>query len=143
MWRPVRTLVSMTTPSGRAHVPGSMPPPGSRASGRATVGAGAPSARRPVDSPPGGPGGPGKPPVYGRPGGRRGPRPRWGRIALVGAAALALIVLLGGFGVYLYAQKLYGQVGRTDAFGGINTSRPPVSAPGAMNILLLGSDSRD
>ncbi|GIH13115.1 hypothetical protein Raf01_12870 [Rugosimonospora africana] len=89
---------------------------------------------------PGGPQGPG-----GSPGrqyrGRR--RPHWGRIALVAGAAVALIAVLAGFGVFLYSRHLDSQIGRTDPFSKITGDRPPVLAKGAMNILLLGSDSRD
>jgi LCP family protein required for cell wall assembly len=98
---------------------------------------------------PGGPSGPGGPPPYapsgspyrgGRGGGRR---PRWGRITLVGLLALLMIMLLGGFGFYLYANHLDSQISRTDPFSQITGGRPARVAPGAMNILLLGSDSRN
>jgi LCP family protein required for cell wall assembly len=111
-----------------------------------------PTGRRPIDGSVGGPprggsgggrgpGGPG-----GNPGGRqyRGrPRPRWGRIALVAGAAVALVVLLAGFGIFLYSRNLDSRVARTDPFSQITNGRPPVLAKGAVNILLLGSDSRD
>jgi LCP family protein required for cell wall assembly len=58
-------------------------------------------------------------------------------------AAVALIAVLSGFGVFLYSRHLDSQIGRTDPFGQITGGRPPVLAKGAMNILLLGSDSRD
>jgi LCP family protein required for cell wall assembly len=70
-------------------------------------------------------------------------RVRWGRLAVVAGAALTLVMLLGGFGVYLYTQSLQAKLHRTDAFAGITTGRPPVLVPGAVNILLLGSDSRN
>jgi LCP family protein required for cell wall assembly len=126
---------------------------GRRVSGRASVSGSAGTSARLASAAPAsvgrarvGGGGGGRPPVPGRPSGnnyRGRPRPRWGRIALVLGVAFGLVVLLGGFGVYLYAQNLDGQVQRTDAFAGVTGSRPPVVAPGAMNILLLGSDSRD
>jgi LCP family protein required for cell wall assembly len=123
----------MTTPTGRARVPGSP-----SATGRAAVGVAQPEA-------PGGPAGPGtRPPVPGgTPYRRRGPRPRWGRIALVAGLALALLGLIGGFAAYLYADHLDGQITRTDPFAQITGGRPAKVAPGAMNILLLGSDSRN
>jgi LCP family protein required for cell wall assembly len=138
--------------SGRASVPGpgqppSDPGPTGRASvgrasvGRASVGAG--SGRASVGgSQPGGPNGPGGRPPTGTPyRGKR--RPRWGRIALVGLLALALVGLLGGFGAYLYASHLDSQVNRTDPFSQITGGRPPKVSQGAMNIMLFGSDSRN
>jgi LCP family protein required for cell wall assembly len=71
------------------------------------------------------------------------PRPRWGRIALVLGVAVGLVALLCGFGVFLYANNLNGKVGRTDPFSQITGGRPPVLVNGALNMLLLGSDSRD
>src|SRR2546421_5179442 len=123
----------MTTPSGRARVPASSP-----VSGRATVGVAQPAG-------PGGPGGPGtRPPAPGgTPYGRRPVRPRWGRIALVGGLALLRVGILAGCGVYLYATHLDDQIPRTDPFAQITGGRPAKIAPGAMNILLLGSDPRD
>lgn len=70
-------------------------------------------------------------------------RPRWGRIALVVCLALVLIAGIGGFFGYMYVNKLDNQVPRIDPFGQINADRPEKVAPGASNILLLGSDSRD
>ncbi|OLB80099.1 MAG: transcriptional regulator [Actinobacteria bacterium 13_2_20CM_2_71_6] len=132
----------MTTPTGRAKVPGTPATSGRASVGRATVG-----LAQPGDSGPGGrgPGGPGaRPPV---PGGTpyrgKGRRPRWGRIALVGVLALTLIGLLGGFGAYLYANHLDSQISRTDPFSQITGGRPAKVSPGAMNILMLGSDSRN
>jgi hypothetical protein len=105
--------------------------------GRAKVGV-------PRTASPAGPGG--RPPANGGTGGRRGrgrPQPKWGRIALVAGVALALLVGLGGFGIYLYAHNLNSKIARTDPFSQITGGRPPVLAKGAMNMLLLGSDSRD
>ena len=93
---------------------------------------------------PGGPGGAGpRPPVPGAPPRRPGPRPRWGRIALVAAVALVLLLGGGGFAAYLYANHLDDQINRTDPFSQITGGRPANVAPGAMNVLMLGSDSRD
>ena len=193
----------MTTPSGRARVPGSSQPASGRArvsgsegaannsgaakdSGKAADKAesGAPADKSPASgaaeaapkSPsavgrarpaeragtavgrarPGRPseggsgGGPvrpgGRPPVPGGEPGRqyRGKRrPRWGRIALVLGLALGLVALLCGFGLFLYSRNLDSRVGRTDPFSEITGGRPPILVKGAMNILLLGSDSRD
>jgi LCP family protein required for cell wall assembly len=124
--------------SGRAAVPGPEGAP-SRISGRASV---------PVTPPGGTPlygGGPGGPHRPGGPvrGGKRGPRPRWGRIALVAAAALALLGLLGAGGVWVYVHKLDGNIGRTDPFSQITGGRPAKTVDGSLNILLVGTDSRD
>ncbi|RIV36819.1 LytR family transcriptional regulator [Micromonospora radicis] len=71
-------------------------------------------------------------------------RPRWRRIALVSFLVLALI---GGGGLVaggLYYRSVESDIDRVDAFDGIPAeSRPEVVATGAMNIMLLGSDSRD
>jgi LCP family protein required for cell wall assembly len=56
---------------------------------------------------------------------------------------VALVGLLAGFGIFLYSRNLDSKIGRTDPFSEITGGRPPVLAKGAMNILLLGSDSRD
>ncbi|GAA5189360.1 LCP family protein [Rugosimonospora acidiphila] len=58
-------------------------------------------------------------------------------------AAVALVAVLSGFGIFLYSRHLDSQIARTDPFSQITGGRPPVVAKGAMNILLLGSDSRD
>ncbi len=128
-------MSASTPPSGRASVPGANPSgraavPGARPAGRAAAGT-YPDAR---------PVGPTPPPrgnSYGR---RGGPRPRWGRIALV--AALALL-LLGGGGAFWYYKSIDNNVARTDPFAAITGARPDRIAKGAQNILLLGSDSRD
>lgn len=86
--------------------------------------------------------------VYGSPGrsGAYRPRrtgPRWGRILLVLISLVALVLLLfGGCGA-VYATQLNGKLHRTDAFAGIEGERPAQGAGDAMNILVLGSDSRD
>ncbi len=74
---------------------------------------------------------------------RRKVRPRWGRIALVVVAFLALIgLLVAGYGVY-YVNALDDKVKRTDPFSAITGDRPAKVVDGALNILVLGSDSRD
>jgi len=74
---------------------------------------------------------------------RRKARPRWGRIALVVVAFLALIGLfVAGYGVY-YVNSLDNKVKRTDPFSAITGDRPAKVVDGAVNILVLGSDSRD
>ncbi|MGN9808284.1 LCP family protein [Micromonospora sp. BQ11] len=71
-------------------------------------------------------------------------RPRWQRVALVTVLVLALI---GGVGVVaggLYLRSVESDIERVDAFDGVpEQSRPQVVVKGAMNIMILGSDSRD
>ncbi|MDH6463478.1 LCP family protein required for cell wall assembly [Micromonospora sp. A200] len=130
--------------AGRAAVPGP-----DRAAGRAR-----PSEtqwypsyddERPRSGGPGGPGGPGTPPGPGGPGGpgRRGPRPRWGRIGLVAGVAVLVLALLGGLGAWVYTDNLDKDLARTDPFSEITGGRPAKAVNGALNILLVGSDSRD
>ncbi|MET8150058.1 LCP family protein [Actinoplanes sp. NPDC049668] len=146
--------------SGRASVPGSVslpgfmsrasvPGPGRDGAGRPTSGrAGVPGARN--DRPgggwqPQGPGGPSYGPGGNRPGrpykGKR--KPRWGRIALVVGAVVAVGALFAGFSLYGYANNLNDDLKRTDAFSDITGGRPAKTVDGAINILLVGSDSRD
>jgi LCP family protein required for cell wall assembly len=77
-------------------------------------------------------------PVYGK----KRLRPRWGRIALVSALALMLIAGLGGLGTYLWLSNVNEGLNRTDPFEQV-ANRPPKVAEGSLNILLLGTDSRD
>jgi len=71
--------------------------------------------------------------------------PRGGkRIVIV---ALSVLLVLTGAGItaaWAYERSLNSNLGRTDAFAGLAPStRPTPTVTGAMNILLLGSDSRD
>jgi LCP family protein required for cell wall assembly len=154
---------SVSGPGGRASVPGSggrAPVPGSGgrgpATGRPAGRAGVPSAYRagqgrddwpPRDPSPAGPGGPpprgpGRGDGPGRP--YRGrPRPRWGRIALVAGALIVVIGLVAGISLYGYANGLDDDLKRTDAFADITGGRPAKEVEGVLNILLVGSDSRD
>jgi LCP family protein required for cell wall assembly len=55
---------------------------------------------------------------------------------------ILLIAALGvGYG-YTYAKNLDKGLKRTDAFSGLNNGRPAKTVSGALNILLVGSDSR-
>jgi LCP family protein required for cell wall assembly len=122
--------------SGRAGVArGYSGRPGGRDDWRARGSGGGPS----------GPGGPPRGPGDGRPGrpyrGKR--KPHWGRIALVAAAALALVGVFAAFALYGYADNLNDDLKRTDAFSDITGGRPAKTVDGALNILLVGSDSRD
>ncbi|MDG4790818.1 LCP family protein [Micromonospora sp. WMMD1102] len=128
--------------AGRASVPGPGQPAGSnRISGRAQV-SGVPGQSRRHDAPAGpGGGGPGGPGLPGAPG-RGGPRPRWGRIALVAGVAVLVLALLAGGGAWLYLRGLDKDLARTDPFAELAGGRPK-SVSGALNILMVGSDSRD
>ncbi|MET7821711.1 LCP family protein [Micromonospora zamorensis] len=128
--------------AGRASVPG----PDRGASGRArpTEARFYPSydEEEPRPGGPTGPRGPGGPGGAGG-SGRRGPRPRWGRIALVAGVAVLVLALLGSVGAWLYARNLNNDLARTDPFAEITGGRPVKAVDGALNILLVGSDSRD
>lgn len=56
-----------------------------------------------------------------------------------------VVLLVGGGAVALwgYTRGLNHNVNRTDAFRGLGTDRPSPSGGGALNVLVLGSDSRD
>jgi LCP family protein required for cell wall assembly len=114
------------------------------AQGRASVPTDVARARVavPTSSPvsPGGPARTGTPYRGGR-GGKR--RPRWGRIALVGGLAILLFALLAGGGLFFYYKSLDSGLNRDDPFADITGGRPAKTVDGALNILMLGSDSRD
>jgi anionic cell wall polymer biosynthesis LytR-Cps2A-Psr (LCP) family protein len=125
--------------------------PAARWTGRARVVAPTPAAGRPAPdlvapSPAAVARGGYGPGVYG-PGApvrtRRRLRPRWRRIALVVAVVLAVCLSGSVLGGWLYANSLNDRLKRTDPFSALTGDRPPVLAEGAMNILMLGSDSRD
>lgn len=114
-----------------------------RATARATV--------RPDNAPPprsagggfGGDGGGKGPGRGGRGYGRSGARPRWGRI--IGVLAVVVVVLAGAalLGAWAYAKSFDDDLKRTDAFAGLTDGRPRKTVDGALNILVLGTDSRD
>ncbi|RZU51096.1 LytR family transcriptional attenuator [Krasilnikovia cinnamomea] len=148
--------MSPTTSSygtGRASVPGSGYPGSGRTSGRAGV----PGAYRERvsrsggrDGWAGGPAGPGGPPPRGPGRGdgpqrpyRGRPKPRWGRIGLVGGIAVIVIGVVAAVTLMGYANGLDNDLKRTNAFDSITNGRPAKTVEGALNILLVGSDSRD
>ncbi|MFC7529078.1 LCP family protein [Actinoplanes sp. GCM10030250] len=92
---------------------------------------------------PGGPAGPGGPGGTGRSYKGRGPRPRWKRIALVTGIVVLVLAIVAGIAAYGYVSGLDRDIKRTDAFSTITTDRPGKTVDGAINILLVGSDSRD
>jgi LCP family protein required for cell wall assembly len=129
------------SPSGRASVPATARPTGRAAGYREGR-----EERPPRGSGPAGPGGP--PPRA--PGGngpvgpyRRRPKPRWGRIALVAGIIFVIVGLIAAVSLYGYASGLDRDLKRTDAFADITNGRPVKMVDGALNILLVGSDSRD
>ncbi|MDX6758617.1 LCP family protein [Streptomyces sp. F8] len=68
---------------------------------------------------------------------------RRGRIALWAAGTLAALVLAGGSaGGWLY-QRLDGNINASDIDDKLGGGRPVNLSPGAKNILLVGSDSRE
>jgi LCP family protein required for cell wall assembly len=71
------------------------------------------------------------------------PRPKWRRIALLAGIAVVVIAVIAGISLYGYAQGLDKDLKRTDAFSEITGDRPDKTVSGALNILLVGSDSRD
>ncbi|MGC4786897.1 LCP family protein [Micromonospora sp. DT178] len=79
-----------------------------------------------------------------QPGKHAKPRRRWRRIALI---SLLVVALLGGGGLIaggLYLRSVESDIERVDAFADVpEQGRPQAVAKGAMNILILGSDTRD
>ena len=62
---------------------------------------------------------------------------------MVAGAAILVIGLIAGISLYGYASGLDGDLKRTDAFSEITDGRPAKEVEGALNILLVGTDSRD
>ncbi|MEV2237855.1 LCP family protein [Micromonospora sp. NPDC049891] len=128
--------------AGRAAVPG--PGRGGRASEPADTRWYPAYDDEPI--PAGGPGGPRGPVGPGGPGGGPPPRrrrPHWRRIALVAGVAVLVLALIGGTGAWFYARSLDKNMARTDPFSEITGGRPAKAVNGALNILLVGTDSRD
>lgn len=67
------------------------------------------------------------------------------RIALIGALVVALVAGAAGVGGWLYLRNVDSKVDRVNvaALNNAKQADPEGIADGAMNILLLGSDSRD
>jgi LCP family protein required for cell wall assembly len=130
--------------AGRAAVPGQSGQDPGRIAGRASVPVSPPAGGGAGGS--GGSGGSGRGFGGGRPHGhpiarvarRRG---RWRRAALVTLLTMLLVAGLGLAGLVLYLRGLDNNMGRINAFGPITAERP--AETGTLNILLLGSDSRD
>ncbi|MFI6780061.1 LCP family protein [Micromonospora sp. NPDC050276] len=71
-------------------------------------------------------------------------RPRWQKVALI---TFLVVALLGGGGLIaggLYFRSINSGIERVDAFADVpEEGRPQAAAKGALNMLILGSDSRD
>ncbi|MEU7674260.1 LCP family protein [Micromonospora taraxaci] len=73
-------------------------------------------------------------------------RPRWQKVALITFVVIAMLGGIGMIGGGLYFRSINSGIERVDAFDGVpEAERPQVqaNAKGAMNIMMLGSDSRD
>ncbi|WP_238358507.1 MULTISPECIES: LCP family protein [Micromonospora] len=74
----------------------------------------------------------------------RKPRRRWLRITLISVLVLALIGVGAVVATGFYLKSVESDIERLDAFDGIpEETRPEVVEAGALNMLILGSDSRD
>jgi LCP family protein required for cell wall assembly len=118
-----------------------------RMTGRASVGGSRPDRTRPDGSRPGSSSRPkanGTAGTYGtaaKP--KRRIKPRWGRIALVLTGLIVVLALVIGGGLWIYGANLNSKLKKTDPFSAIVGDRPLKTVDGALNILLVGSDSRD
>jgi LCP family protein required for cell wall assembly len=134
--------------SGRASVGSSQTPgsPGDPAAGPPVVGRASVDAYRASSAPVSPPqeSSPAIPPVTPVYRTRKRLRPRWGRIALVTAIVIGLVA--SGFVLwgYLFVQHVNDNIKRTESLDQMaGPNRPPKTVDGAINILLLGSDSRN
>lgn len=69
-------------------------------------------------------------------------RLRWGRLTVVAVVLLGLLASCGGLAGWLWLRSVDADMKREDAFSALS-ERPPKLVEGALNILLLGTDSRD
>lgn len=116
--------MATSTPSGRAAVPDR-----GRITGRATVPTSPAAPPRPPTRPH-------RPALVG------GRRRRWKRVLLTIALTLVVLAGVGAIGGWLYLRSLDDNMDRIEVFSQIEGERP-AGTPGALNILVLGSDSRD
>jgi LCP family protein required for cell wall assembly len=129
-------------PGGRAGIPGGY---------RDRSGGDRPAGRDDRQPRAAGPGDSGAPPPRGPGGGRGGPgrsyngkrKPRWGRIALLTGIGVVVLSVVAAIVAYGYANGLNKDLKRTDAFSQITNGRPAKTVDGALNVLIVGSDSRD
>jgi LCP family protein required for cell wall assembly len=71
-------------------------------------------------------------------------KPRWGRIALISLVVLALVGTGAVLAGYFYVKHVNDNLKRTGSIDSmVGGDRPPKTVEGALNILLLGSDTRD
>jgi LCP family protein required for cell wall assembly len=77
--------------------------------------------------------------VHGRPRGERRPWRRWGVIALVA------VLVVGGAGAAFAAWRLNANIHKVDVSAALGTDRPTDEGgtEGAVNLLLVGSDTRE
>lgn len=57
--------------------------------------------------------------------------------------AVLVLALIGGTGAWFYARSLDNNMARTDPFSELTAGRPAKAVDGALNILMVGTDSRD
>lgn len=77
---------------------------------------------------------------------RKKPKPRWRRALVWGSGALAFVVLAVAVGAYLYIRHLNGNLDKEELNLGnsqVERSQPNAAGQTPLNILLLGSDSRE
>jgi anionic cell wall polymer biosynthesis LytR-Cps2A-Psr (LCP) family protein len=71
-------------------------------------------------------------------------RRKWLRIAFICLLAMVVIVTSGVVAGWQYLRSVEGKVERADVFEAVpEASRPPKPPTAAMNLLILGSDSRN
>ena len=74
------------------------------------------------------------------------PRRRWRRVLLVSGLVFVLLAAGGAVATYLYARSVENDVERVRVFDSVPEEQRPARAPAArnaINVLVLGSDSRD